>query len=150
MERGGRFAGAAQTAPGAGPPAGPPLLPGLAAWPEVVPAGTLPDIGTVKIGLHRTRPVRGELHPASLASRSGIAVLSLSVAQAAQAYIGPGLGMSAIVVALGGAGFLLALLFTAFWYPFKRMFRRRRAKTAAASRHDDEPHADTGEDGTRR
>ena len=94
--------------------------------------------------------MRGELHLASLVSRSGIAVLSLSVAQTAQAYIGPGLGASAIMVALAGTGFLLALLFTALWYPFKRMFRRRRSKTVAASRHDDEPHADTGEDGTRR
>ena len=130
----------------------PPLFRLMSRWTrlEVVPAGTLPENGTVNVGLHRTRPMRGELHPASLASRSGIAVLSLSAAQTAQAYIGPGLGASAIMVALAGTGFLLALLFTALWYPFKRMFRRRRAKTAAASRHDDEPHADTGEDSTRR
>ena len=92
----------------------------------------------------------GALRPAPLASRSGIAVLSLAFAQTAHAYIGPGLGAGAIAVALGGTGFLLALLFTALWYPFKRMLLRWRGKTTAAARDDGEPHADTGEDDTAR
>ena len=77
-------------------------------------------------------------------------MLSLAFTQAAHAYIGPGLGLGAIAVALGGVGFFLFVLFTALWYPFKHLLRRRRAKTTAALRQDDEPHADTGtEDGAR-
>ena len=75
-------------------------------------------------------------------------MLSLAFTQAAHAYIGPGLGLGAITVALGGVGFFLFVLFTALWYPFKHLLRR--AKTAAALRQDDEPHADSGaEDGAR-
>ena len=103
-------------------------------------------------GLHRTNPVDtaarqpaiGRLRPASLASRAGIAVLSLTFVQAAHAYIGPGLGLGAIAVALGGVGFFLFVLSTALWYPFKRLLRRRRAKTTAALRQDDELQADSG------
>ena len=84
------------------------------------------------------------LRPASLVSRNGIAVLSLTFTQAAHAYIGPGLGAGAIAIALGGVGFFLFVLFTALWYPFKRLLRRWRAKTTAAFRQDGEPHADTG------
>ena len=54
----------------------------------------------------------------------------------------------AIAGALGGVGFFLFVLFTALWYPFKRLLRRRRGETTAAFRQDGEPHADTGaEDG---
>ena len=88
----------------------------------------------------------GALRPAPLVSPGGIAVLSSTFAQTADAYIGPGLGAGAIAVALGGTGFLLALLFTALWYPFKHFLRRWRAKTTAAGRRDGEPPADTGED----
>ena len=92
----------------------------------------LPAIGSGALGL------------ASLVSRNGIAVLSLTFTQAAHAYIGPGLGAGAIAIALGGVGFFLFVLFTALWYPFKRLLRRWRAKTTAAFRQDGEPHADTG------
>ena len=92
----------------------------------------------------RRLPVIGGLPPASLVSRAGIAVLSLIFVQPTHAYIGPGLGLGAIAVALGGVGFFLFVLFTALWYPFKRLLRRRRAKTAAALRPGDEPHADSG------
>lgn len=87
---------------------------------------------------------------ASPVSRNGIVVLSLTFTPAAHAYIGPGLGVGAIAVALGGVGFFLFVLSTALWYPFKRLLRRRRAKTTDALRQDDEPRADTGaEDGAR-
>ena len=77
-------------------------------------------------------------------------MLSLVFTQAAHAYIGPGLGLGAIAVALGGVGFFLFVLFTALWYPFKHLLRRRRAKTTVALRQDDDPHADAGaEDGVR-
>ena len=79
-----------------------------------------------------------------LLSHGGIAVLSLIFAQVAHAYIGPGLGLSQIGIALSGVGLLLLLLSTAIWYPFKRMLRRRQTKRVGASRHDGEPHADTG------
>lgn len=74
----------------------------------------------------------------------GSAVLSLTFARVAHGYIGPGLGLSQIGIALSTVGVLLFFLSTAIWYPFKRMLRRRRAKRAAASRHDGEPPADTG------
>ena len=74
----------------------------------------------------------------------GSAVLSLTFAQVAHAYIGPGLGLSQIGIALSAVGVLLFFLSTAIWYPFKRMLRRRRTKRTEASRHDGEPHADTG------
>ena len=110
--------------------------------------------------LHRTNPMdaavyqiatplRGcrqseALRLVSLVSCAGIAVLSLTFVQAAHAYIGPGLGLGAVAIALGGVGFFLFVLFTALWYPFKRLLRRPRAKTTAALRQNDEPHADSG------
>lgn len=76
--------------------------------------------------------------------------LALTRAQDAHAYIGPGLGLSQIGIALSAVGVLLFFLSTAIWYPFKRMLRRRRTKRAGALRHDGEPHAGTGvEDITR-
>lgn len=84
------------------------------------------------------------IHPVLSILCSGIVVLSLTFAQVAYAYIGPGLGLSQIGIALSAVGVLLFFLSTAIWYPFKRMLRRRRAKRAAASHHDGEPHAHTG------
>ena len=84
------------------------------------------------------------IHPVLSILCSGIVVLSLIFAQVAHAYIGPGLGLSQIGIALSAVGVLLFFLSTAIWYPFKRMLRRRRAKRTSASHHGSEPHPDTG------
>lgn len=68
---------------------------------------------------------RGTLHATAMAAAMA-AVLAL-VPQSAEAYIGPGAGLSAIgtVVALLGA---LALMVVGFvWYPVKRLRRKLRA-----------------------
>lgn len=99
----------------------------------------------MKSDRHRTKSISkrsGTLFP--LALHGGSAGLALTFAQAAHAYIGPGLGLSQIGIALSGVGLVLLLLSTAIWYPFKRMLRRRRTKRAGASRHDGGLHADTG------
>ena len=86
-------------------------------------------------GRHRTKSIlkrSGTLFP--LVLHCGSVGLSLTFAQAAHAYIGPGLGLSQIGIALSGFGMLLFLLSTALWYPFKRMLRRRRTKRAGAFR----------------
>lgn len=113
--------------------------------PVIVHAETLPKNSAVISGRHRTKSIsrRSEaLLP--LVLHGGIVVLSLTFARAAHAYIGPGLGLSQIGIALSAIGGFLFFLSAAIWYPFKRMLRRRRAKRAAASRHDGEPPASTG------
>lgn len=92
---------------------------------------------TMKSGRPRTKSISkrsGTLFPLGLHCAS--VGLSLTFAQAAHAYIGPGLGLSQIGIALSGVGVLLFLLSTAIWYPFKRLLRRRRAKKTAALRRD--------------
>lgn len=106
---------------------------------------TLLEYGAVISGRHWTKSISrrsGALLP--LVLHGGSAVLSLTFAQVAHAYIGPGLGLGQIGIALSVVGVLLFFLSTAVWYPFKRILRRRRAKRVAALRHDGEPHADTG------
>jgi Na+-driven multidrug efflux pump len=62
-----------------------------------------------------------------------LGVLALSGAPAAaQAYLGPGLGLGAIGAALGTVGAILLGVISVIWYPFKRMLRRLRAKKSAA------------------
>ena len=55
------------------------------------------------------------------------AVLSLlAVPAAANAYMGPGLGLGLISVALGFIGSITLGFFAILWYPVKRFLRRRR------------------------
>ena len=65
------------------------------------------------------------------------AVMLAAWPHSAQAYIGPGAGISAIgtVVALVGA--LLLMIVGFVWYPLKRLFRR----SAQAKRDGDAPAA---------
>lgn len=62
--------------------------------------------------------------------RNGARVLLLVVLAtapaAAQAYMGPGLGMGAISVALGVVASILLGIFSIVWYPVKRLVRRIR------------------------
>lgn len=47
----------------------------------------------------------------------------------AQAYIGPGLGAGTIGVILGLLVSILVAIFAIFWYPVKRLLKKRRKKT---------------------
>jgi len=66
----------------------------------------------------------------SLMSKFILFILLLLIPIPAHAYIGPGAGLGAIgsVIALLGALILLIVGF--IWYPFKRLLRRRKAKSA--------------------
>ena len=72
-----------------------------------------------------------------------IALALLALPTAAQAYVGPGLG-------LGAVGMVLAVIFSGFlavvgiiWYPFKRMIRRfKKSKKAPANQADAQRRAD--------
>lgn len=56
-----------------------------------------------------------------------LAVLLLfTVPAAANAYMGPGLGLGLISVALGFIGSITLGFFAILWYPVKRFLRRRR------------------------
>ena len=50
-------------------------------------------------------------------------LLALPVSSA-HAYVGPGLGLGAIAVVLGLVGSALLAIFTIFWYPIKRFFKK--------------------------
>lgn len=49
----------------------------------------------------------------------------------ALAYVGPGLGAGVIGVVLGLIASVFLALFALFWYPIKRLAKRRKAKTSA-------------------
>ena len=60
-----------------------------------------------------------------------LAVLLLfTVPAAANAYMGPGLGLGLISVALGFIGSITLGFFAVLWYPVKRFLRRRRQTKA--------------------
>jgi hypothetical protein len=52
------------------------------------------------------------------------ALLVLIVPAPAWAYMGPGLGMGAVMTSLGVVGAILLGLFSILWYPAKRLIRR--------------------------
>ena len=56
------------------------------------------------------------------------ALLLALTPSAAQAYLGPGLGMGAIGVALGVIGSIFLAIVSVIWYPFKRLIRRFRRR----------------------
>jgi hypothetical protein len=64
--------------------------------------------------------------------RLASALAALGSASAAHAYIGPGVGLGALGVALGVAGSLLLGLFSILWYPVKRLVRRLRRRRGPA------------------
>jgi len=74
----------------------------------------------------------------------GAVLLSLAVPAAANAYMGPGLGLGLISVALGFIGSITLGFFAILWYPVKRFLRRRRQAapppkpTATESEKNDE------------
>lgn len=60
----------------------------------------------------------------------GAALLLLTAPTDANAYMGPGLGLGLISVALGFIGSIILGFFAVLWYPVKRLLRRRRQAKA--------------------
>ena len=58
-----------------------------------------------------------------------LSLLSLLLASAAHAYIGPGLGAGAIAMILGVIGSSLLALFVVLYYPIKRMMKKRKSES---------------------
>lgn len=56
----------------------------------------------------------------------------------AHAYVGPGLGVGTIIVILGFLGSLLLAVFGLFWYPVKRLLRKRAAAEQGGSDEADD------------
>lgn len=65
------------------------------------------------------------LNPPRLAGRIAILLL-LAAPAAANAYMGPGLGLGLISVIFGFIGSIFLGFFAILWYPVKRLLRRRR------------------------
>ena len=61
-----------------------------------------------------------------------------TMATEAQAYIGPGLGAGAIGVILGLIASVFVAIFAVFWYPIKRVLKKRH-KAKDATLKDAEP-----------
>lgn len=55
-----------------------------------------------------------------------IPLLLLAWAPAAEAYVGPGVGLGAIALVAGMIGSLGLWFLAILWYPFRRMLHRRR------------------------
>ena len=57
-----------------------------------------------------------------------LVVVFFSVQTFAHAYLGPGLGVGTIAIALGFLGSILLAIFALLYYPFKRMFKKKQKK----------------------
>lgn len=53
------------------------------------------------------------------------ALAFLLPAEQAHAYVGPGLGAGTLAIVLGVVGSVFVALFAVFWYPIKRMLKKR-------------------------
>ena len=73
----------------------------------------------------------------------------LAWAPAAEAYIGPGVGLGAIALVVGMLGSIVLWFTAILWYPFRRMLHRRREamkRSAEAARTRAATGAPTTED----
>ena len=59
------------------------------------------------------------------------AILLMTAASPASAYLGPGVGLGALGVALGIVGSVILGIFSILWYPFKRLIRKFRRQVTA-------------------
>lgn len=80
------------------------------------------------------------LHKRSLAAVLLAFAVVLAPFGSAHAYVGPGLGLGTLMVILGFLGSLLLAVFGIFWYPIKRVLKKRKAasQAEAARTHQDE------------
>lgn len=69
----------------------------------------------------------------SKAARLAVFIPALITANVAQAYIGPGAGLSAIGSALALIGAVLLMIVGFVWYPVKRLMKRKKAPETEAS-----------------
>ena len=60
--------------------------------------------------------------------RLALRLLLATAPSTAHAYMGPGVGMGALSVALGIIGSIILGLFSIIWYPLKRLIRRLRRR----------------------
>ena len=60
------------------------------------------------------------------ASKAMYFLLCISFANPSYAYVGPGLGVGTIGVVLGIIGSIILALVAVFWFPLKRLFKRRK------------------------
>lgn len=60
-----------------------------------------------------------------------IFAIVLTTTGAAQAYVGPGLGLGAVGAVLGVALSVILAFFAIFWYPLKRLFKKKPAPRKA-------------------
>jgi len=73
-----------------------------------------------------------------LIRRTGTIALVLLVADSTSAYVGPGVGLGAIILVIA-VGLGIALLVAGFlWYPIKRAVRSARGERAVSKRPRDE------------
>ena len=75
----------------------------------------------------RTMPIAKR----SIVSRLLTAAVLLAPFQLAHAYVGPGLGLGTIMLILGFLGSILLAVFSIFWYPIKRMMKKRKGAAEA-------------------
>lgn len=62
-----------------------------------------------------------------------IAALGTLLPGLAQAYVGPGAGLSAIGTVLALIGAVVLAVFGFLWYPIKRLLAKRRSKSSPSS-----------------
>ncbi len=67
---------------------------------------------------------------------SALLIFAMCYPLAAQAYIGPGAGLSAIGTLVGVVGAVLLAIVGFVWYPVKRMLKGRKKAKATASEDD--------------
>ena len=80
---------------------------------------------------------------ASLVLLMGLTVaVTLFSTNAAEAYVGPGLGLGAIAVVIGVIGSILLAIFAIIWYPVKRTLKKRRLVENSSQ---DKTHPDKAE-----
>lgn len=79
-------------------------------------------------------------------SRLFIMLPALFTGTAAEAYIGPGAGLSAIGSALALVGALLLMIVGFVWYPVKRFMKRRKATAPPPQASGASDALDTGDD----
>lgn len=68
-----------------------------------------------------------------------VALALMAMPQVAQAYIGPGAGLTAIGSVLAFLGVIVLLIAGFVWYPVKRFLKRRRAGTVADDANTSDP-----------